>query len=477
MVMGEFTQETALLVMGGGPGGYAAAFRAADLGMDVTMVDSSGRPGGVCLFRGCIPSKTLLYAAELMHDGRRATEMGITFGEPSIDLDQLRQWKNKVIEKLANGLMTLSKKRGVQLMHGAARFESSDQVHLEGDDVEISRFKFQHAIIATGSEPISLPGISFKLGGRIMDSSGALALTDIPQKLLVVGGGYVGVELGSVYASLGSRITVVEMADRLMVGADKDLAKPLTQELEKRFEAIHCKTKVKTFEEKEDGVHVVLEGDVDEPKQVFDRVLVAIGRRPNSKDIGLENTKVQSDERGFIIVDEQRRTTDHKIFAIGDVVGGEMLAHKAMYEGKVAAEVIAGHPAGFDVQAIPAVVYTDPQVAWCGLTEEEARQQNRPVKVSRFPWTASGRAVTLGLSKGMTKMIIDPDTERILGVGIVGREAGEMISEGVLAVEMGALAEDLALTIHPHPTLSEAEEEAAEAFLGSSTHVLSRPKK
>jgi dihydrolipoamide dehydrogenase len=272
-------------------------------------------------------------------------------------------------------------------------------------------------------------------------------------------------------------VTVVEMADRLMVGADRDLARPLRQELDKRFEAIHCNTKVKTFEEKDDGVHVVLEGDVGEPQQVFDRVLVAIGRRPNSKEIGLEKTKVQADERGFIIVDDQRRTTDQKIFAIGDVVGGEMLAHKAMYEGKVAAEVIAGHPAGFDVQAIPAVVYTDPQVAWCGLTEEAARQQNRPVKVSRFPWTASGRAVTLGLSKGMTKMIIDPDTERILGVGIVGREAGEMISEGALAVEMGALAQDLALTIHPHPTLSEAEEEAAEAFLGSSTHILSRPKK
>ncbi len=477
MVMGEFTQETELLVMGGGPGGYAAAFRAADLGLDVTMVDSAGRPGGVCLFRGCIPSKTLLYASELIHDGRRAEEMGITFGEPKINLDQLRQWKGQVIEKLATGLMTLSKKRGVQLVKGTAQFEGSDQVHLEGEDVEISRFKFRHAIIATGSEPISLPGISFKPGSRIMDSTGALALTDIPGKLLVVGGGYVGVELGSVYASLGSRVTVVEMADRLMVGADPDLTKPLREELEKRFEAIFCNTKVKILEEKEEGVSVLLEGDVPEPQQVFDRVLVAIGRRPNSKDIGLEKTKVQVDEQGFISVDEQRRTTDQKIFAIGDVVGGVMLAHKAMYEGKVAAEVIAGHPAGFDVTAIPAVVYTDPQLAWCGLTEEEARQQNRPVNVSRFPWTASGRAVTMGLSKGMTKMIIDPETERVLGLGIVGREAGEMISEGVLAVEMGALAEDLALSIHPHPTLSEAEEEAAEAFLGTATHIISRPKK
>lgn len=476
MVMGEFTQETELLVMGGGPGGYAAAFRAADLGLDVTMVDVGGRPGGVCLFRGCIPSKTLLYASALVDDSRRAKVMGIDFGEPKIDLDQLRQWKNQVIEKLANGLMTLNNKRGVQLVKATARFENANEVHLEGQNVEISRFKFRHAIIATGSEPIPLPGIAFKPGGRIMDSTGALALAEVPEKLLVVGGGYVGVELGSVYASLGSRVTVVEMADRLMVGADPDLVKPLWQELETRFEGIHCNTKVKTVEEKGNSVAVELEGDVSDSMQNFDRVLVAIGRRPNSKALGLENTDVQTDERGFVIVDEQRRTTDEKIFAIGDVVGGAMLAHKAMYEGKVAAEVIAGQPAGFDVTAIPAVVFTDPQIAWCGLTEEEARQQNIAVKVSRFPWSASGRAVSIGLSKGMTKMIVDAETERILGVGIVGREAGEMISEGVLAVEMGALAQDVALSMHPHPTLSEGEEEAAEAFLGSSTHILSSKK-
>jgi dihydrolipoamide dehydrogenase len=477
MVMGEFTQETELLVLGGGPGGYAAAFRAADLGLDVTMVDVGGRPGGVCLFRGCIPSKTLLFASGLVDDGRRAKIMGIDFGEPKIDLDQLRNWKNQVIEKLAKGLITLTDKRGVQLIKAKARFESANQVHLEGEEAEISRFKFQHAIIATGSEPISLPGMSFTPGGRIMDSTGALALTDVPDKFLVVGGGYVGVELGSVYASLGSRVTVVEMADRLMVGADRDLVKPLRQELEKRFESIYCNTKVKTLEERNDGVSVELDGDVSEARQKFDRVLIAIGRRPNAQDLGLENTKVKTNDGGFIIVDDQRRTTDQKIFAIGDVVGGAMLAHKAMYEGKVAAEVIAGHPAGFDVTAIPAVVYTDPQLAWCGLTEEEAIQQNRPVKISRFPWSASGRAVSMGLSKGMTKIIIDGETERILGVGIVGREAGEMISEGVLAIEMGALAEDLALSMHPHPTLSEAEEEAAEAFLGSSTHILSAKKK
>jgi dihydrolipoamide dehydrogenase len=477
MVVGEFTQETELLVLGGGPGGYAAAFRAADLGLDVTMVDSEGRPGGVCLFRGCIPSKTLLYASELINDGRRAKEMGIRFSEPEIDLDRLRDWKDDVVEKLADGLMNLAKKRGVEVIKGKARFEASNRVHLQGEDVEVSRIKFRHAVIACGSLPVSLPGITFEPGGRIMDSSGALSLADIPEKLLVVGGGYVGVELGSVYAALGSRVTVVEMMERLMVGADPDLVEPLRKELEGRFEAIYCNTKVENLQERDKQVEVTLEGDVQKQNQTFDRVLIAVGRRPNSKEMGLENTDVEVDERGFIKVDDQRRTADKKIFAVGDVVGGAMLAHKAMYEGKVAAEVIAGQPAGFDVTAIPAVVYSDPQLAWCGLTEEAAHEQDRPVQVSRFPWTASGRAVSMGLSRGMTKMIIDPETERVLGVGIVGREAGEMISEGVLAVEMGALAKDLAFTIHPHPTLSESEEEAAEAFLGSSIHIISQKKK
>jgi dihydrolipoamide dehydrogenase len=474
--MGEFTQETEVLVLGGGPGGYAAAFRAADLGLDVTMVEMGGRPGGVCLFRGCIPSKTLLYVSELIHDAGRAGEMGVTFGEPKLDLDKLRQWKNDVIDKLANGLVTLSDKRSVQLIKARATFEESNLVRLHDASTDISQFKFRHAIIATGSHPIALPGMTFKKGGRIMDSTGALELADVPGSLLIVGGGYVGVELGSVYAALGSRVTVVEMDERLMVSADADLVRPLLRRLEEQFEAIHTKTKVTAFEEKEDCVEVTLEGEVDNPQQTFDRVLVAIGRRPNSKGIGLENTKVKVDDWGFITVDEQRRTTDSKIFAVGDVVGGAMLAHKAIYEGKVAAEVIAGKPSGFDVQAMPCVVYTDPQLAWCGLTEQEARQQNRPVTVSRFPWASSGRAVSMGAGKGMTKMLLDPDTERVLGVGIVGREAGEIIAEGVLAIEMGALAEDLALTIHPHPTLSEAEEEAAGAFLGSATHILSQQK-
>lgn len=470
MVMGELTQETEVLVIGGGPGGYAAAFRAADLGLDVTVIDQAGRLGGVCLFRGCIPSKTLLYPAELVVEARRAEQMGVSFGRPQIDLDKMRQWKNHVVERLAKGLMDLSRSRGVQVIKGRAAFEDSNHVRVQGSD--ISRFKFHHAIIATGSQAITLPGLKPAGGGRIMSSTGALALADIPERLLVVGGGYVGVELGSFYASMGSRVTVVEYHERLMTGADPDLVQPLLRELEELFEAIHTKTRVLSVEEMDGGVEVTLEGTAEQPKQVFDRVLVAIGRSPNSHDIGLENTRVSVNERGFITVDHQMRTTQENIFAIGDVVGGIMLAHKAMHEGKVAAEVIGGQASAFDFQTIPAVVYTDPQIAWCGLTEEEARRQGRPIKVSRFPWSASGRAASLGLSRGMTKLIVDPESQRVLGMGIVGREAGEMISEGVLAIEMGALAEDLALTIHPHPTLSESEEEVAEAFLGSSTHIL-----
>ncbi len=474
MVMGEFTQETEVLVVGGGPGGYAAAFRAADLGLDVTIIDQDGRLGGVCLFRGCIPSKTLLHVAELITETRRAEEMGVTFDPPRLDLDKIRTWKNQVVSRLAKGLMDLSKSRGVQVIKGRAVFEDSHHVRVQGS--EISHFKFKHAIIATGSRATLLPGLEAKKGGRIMNSTGALALADIPERLLVVGGGYVGVELGSFYASLGSRVTVAENNERLMMGADVDLVQILSRQLSELFEAIHTKTRVTSLDEREDGVEVTLEGAAGKQKQVFDRVLVAIGRSPNSNEIGIEKTKISMNERGFITVDEQMRTSDPTIFAIGDVVGGAMLAHKAMHEGKVAAEAISGQPSAFDYQAIPAVVYTDPQIAWCGLTEEEARSRNQTVKVTRFPWSASGRAASLGLSRGMTKLIVDPETQRVLGMGIVGRDAGEMISEGVLAIEMGALAEDLALTIHPHPTLSESEEEAAEAFLGSSTHILP-PKK
>ncbi len=471
MVMGELEQESEVLVIGSGPGGYAAAFRAADLGLDVTMVDPAQRPGGVCLYKGCIPSKTFLFLSELIHDAQRAESMGIAFDKPRIDLKALREWKRNVIDSMANGLVSLSNRRGVQLLQGRAQFESSNTVRLH--DAEVSHIKFRHAIIATGSHPIAFAGTEFKPGGRIMSSTGALALADVPQSLLIIGGGYVGLELGTVYAALGSRVSLVELEDRLLLGVDQDLVEPLNRRLNTIFETISLKTKVASMTENENGVEVILEGDVETPEQHFDRVLVAIGRKASSQDIGLENTKVELDEKGFVKVDDQQRTADEHIFATGDVAGGLMLAHKAIREGKVAAEVIAGEPSAFDVRAIPAVVYTDPQIAWCGLTEEEARKGNIPIKVQRFPWKFSGRATTMGAPEGLTKIIIDPETGRILGVGIVGRDTEGLISEGVLAIEMGALAEDMALSIHPHPTLSETEGEAAELYLGSATHILS----
>ncbi|MGC9397701.1 MAG: dihydrolipoyl dehydrogenase [Anaerolineae bacterium] len=470
MVMGEFTQETELVVIGGGPGGYAAAFRAADLGFDVTLVDKEAQLGGVCLKRGCIPSKALLHISELLYDARHAEALGMRFDEPEIDLDGVRAFKEDVVNRLTGGLRQLAKQRGVQVLQAQAEFESSTTLRLHGG--EISHLKFGHAIVASGSSPIALPNVPF--GGRIMSSREALQLADVPERLLVVGGGYVGLELGSVYAALGSQVIVVEKLARLIATADEDLARPLIRRIEETFAAVYTNTAVAALEPGEDDVLVRLEGNIneDEAEQRFDRVLIAVGRRPNSANLGLENTEVKVDKRGFIQVDNRQRTADPHIFAIGDVVGGMLLAHKAMREGKVAAEVIAGEPAAFDARAIPAVVYTDPQLAWAGLTENEARQQQRPIKVARFPWRASGRALTMDAPEGLTKIIVDPETETVLGFGIVGRNAGEMIAEGVLAVEMGAVAEDLALTIHAHPTLSETEGEVAELFLGQATHVL-----
>ncbi len=475
MVMGELTQETELLVIGGGPGGYAAAFRAADLGMDVTLVEISERPGGVCLFRGCIPSKTYLHLSELMYDTAHAASMGLRFAPPEIDLEAIRSHKAQVIDKLAAGLVSLSDRRGVQRIRGRAVFEGSDRVRVR--ESEVSHIKFKHAILATGSHPIAFPAVPFKKGGRIMNSTGGLALAEIPGTLLVIGGGYVGLEIGSVYASLGSKVSVIELGDRLLPGVDADLVKPVQNRLEQMFEAIRLNTRVTFMQEHEDRVEVMIEGADGAQQEQFDRVLVAIGRKPNSAGVGLENTKVKTVERGFVIVDDQMRTSDERILAVGDVVGGMMLAHKATYEGKIAAEVIAGEPAAFDVRAIPAVVYTDPQIAYCGLTEEEARQQNRKIEVHRFPWKFSGRATTMDAPEGVTKMILEPETGRVLGVGICGRDSEGLISEGVLAVEMGALAQDLALSIHPHPTLSETEMEAAEIFTGTSTHILPKRKK
>jgi dihydrolipoamide dehydrogenase len=470
MVMGELEQETDLLVIGAGPGGYAAAFRAADLGLDVTMVDVAERPGGVCLFRGCIPSKTFLHVAELLHDAAQAGAMGVRFAKPAIDLAALRDWKQKVVDQLAGGLEGLTARRGIQLLQGRARFESSDRVRIKGREMMYVRFR--HAILAAGSHPIPLPGAPFGKGGRIMSSTGALNLDGIPDSLLVVGGGYVGLELGMFYAAMGSRVTLVEMDARILPGVDTDLIVPLQRRLAQTFAAMYFKTKVAGLAADGDGVAVDLAGEGPQGRQRFDRVLVAIGRRPNTDDLGLENTKVTLDERGFVAVDDHQRTHDKHILAIGDIVGGVMLAHKAMYEGKIAADVAAGRKAAFDARAIPAVVYTDPQIAWAGVTETEARRRGMEVRVEKFPWKASGRAVTMGLPAGLTKIVAEAGTGRIIGVGITGRGAESLIAEGVLAIEMGALVDDMALSIHPHPTLSETEGEAAEIFLGAATHIL-----
>jgi len=468
--MGEVTQETEILVIGAGPGGYSAAFRAADLGMEVTMVDLEKRPGGECLFRGCIPSKALLYLAELLFDAQRSGEMGVKFDKPQIDLVRVRAWKEQVVDKLTSGLLTLSKRRKVQLVQGRAIFEGSDRVRLENS--EIKQIRFRHAIIATGSYTTPFNSIPFVKGSRIMDSAGALELPEIPRSLLVLGGGYIGLEMGTFYAAMGSRVTVVVHGDRLLRSADQDLTNVLLDRLKEIFEAIYYNTEVLSLKEQNDGVDVKFAGEANKTDQRFDRVLVAVGRRPNLGKIGLERTGVKVDEQGFVVVDEKRRTTDTNLFAIGDVAGEPLLAHKAFREGKVAAEVIKGKPSAFDVQAIPAVVYTDPQVAWAGLSEEQAQKENRKIKVERYLWKFSSRATTMGVSDGITKMILNPETGRVLGVGICGRNTEGMISEAVLAIEMGAVAQDLGLTIHPHPTLSEMMMETAELFTGTVTHVL-----
>lgn len=471
MVMGEMELTCEVLVIGSGPAGYAAAFRAADLGLDVTLVDPRPKPGGVCLFEGCIPSKTGLHLAELIFDARQAAAMGLHFDPPRLDLAGVRNWKQQVIDIMADGLVHLGARRGVQLLAGSAQFENSTTVRLE--NAEVRRIRFRHAIIATGSRPVAFPGTDFRPGSRIIDSSQALALADIPASLLVIGGGYVGLELGSLYAAFGSRVEVVEVGDRLLAGVDRDLVEPLQHRLTGLFAAIRLNTKVMALTEKDDGIEVQLQDATGgtEPR-VVDRVLVAIGRQPNTGTLGLDKTAVQLSERGSIIVDDRQQTADPHILAAGDVTGGIQLAHKATREGRVAAEVIAGKNSSFDVRAIPAVVYTDPQIAWCGLTEEQAGKQEIAVAVQKFPWKYSGRAQTMAAADGFTKLIVNPEDGRILGVGIVGRNAESMIAEGVLAIEMGALAEDMALTLHPHPTLSETEAEAAEIFIGSPTHTL-----
>ena len=474
----EGNTKLRLAVVGAGPGGYAAAFLAADLGMHVTLIDPEVNPGGVCLYRGCIPSKALLHVAKLIEESQQAKNWGIDFPPAKVDLARLRTWKEGVVKKLTGGLGQLSKQRHVEYVQGRAAFDNSTTLRITKADSTEEVRTFDRIIIATGSRPAIIP--AFKLDSpRLMDSTSALNLEDIPGSLLVVGGGYIGLELGSVYAALGTRVTVVEMLPGLLPGADRDLVLPLHKHLEKMFEAILLNTTVASLKQDGSGIHATFEGaglKENNREKIFDRVLVSVGRKPNSEIPGLENTQVHVGSRRFIEVNKQLQTADPSIYAIGDVVGEPMLAHKASHEGRTAAEAIAGHKVAFEPNAIPAVVFTDPEVAWCGLTETQAEKDNREIRVAKFPWGASGRTVTLDRPEGMTKLIVDPSSERVLGVGIVGAGAGELIAEGVLAIEMAALAKDVAMTIHPHPTLSETVMESAEVFFGTSTHVF-RPKR
>ncbi len=469
-------EKRQLIIIGAGPGGYAAAFLAADLGMNVTLIDKEKNPGGVCLYRGCIPSKALLHAAEIISTADEAVSFGLDFGKPSIDLDKLRSWKNDVVLKLTSGLGQLTKQRKIDYVQGTAKFISNDKIEILCSDGISKQFEFENAVIASGSSITNFPGLSLN-SDKLLDSTTALDITNIPGSMLVIGGGYIGLELGTVYSSLGTKVSVVEMLPRILSGADPDLAAILQKSLAKKFTSIMTDTKVKAIVENGTVLKVTLE-DKDKKSfdQEFDKVLVSIGRRPDTKGLGLENTDVKLDQKGFVITDISKRTSVKNIFAIGDIAGEPMLAHKASHEGRVAVEVIHGLKAAFEPKAIPAVVFTDPEVAWAGLTETEAKEKGIKYSLAKFPWAASGRAMTLGRTDGLTKIIFDPETERILGIGIVGSRAGDMISEGVLAIEMGANATDLKLTIHPHPTLSETIMESAEMFFGQSTHIY-RPKK
>lgn len=467
-------REVRLLVIGGGPGGYPAALHAADHGIPTLLVDEDPKLGGVCLNRGCIPSKALLHTAKIIREAQDAAAHGLIFGKPQIDLAKLRDFvQGKVVNRLTTGINSLVKGRGVESLTGHASFVDAHTVEVTGPTPQ--RIRFQNCIIATGSVPV-VPK-PWQLGDdRIMDSTAALLLPDIPGKLLVIGGGYIGLEIGSVYAALGSQVTVVEGTDGLLPLADRDLVAPLEAKLRKEFTAILLNTKVAAMKPTPAGIVVTLEGKDVPGELTFDRVLVSVGRRPNSQNVKLENAGLKTDERGYIPVDAHRRTAVPHIQAIGDVAGEPGLAHKATAEARVAVEVLLGEPAVWDPRAIPAVIFTDPEIAWAGLTEKEAAQKNIPVEVMKFPWAASGRAVAIARTEGLTKMLVDPSTKRVLGVGIVGTSAGEMISESVLAIEMGAVARDVLESIHPHPTLSETVMESAEMAYGSATHAISRKK-
>ncbi|HZV35307.1 MAG TPA: dihydrolipoyl dehydrogenase [Verrucomicrobiae bacterium] len=466
--------KTEIVVVGGGPGGYTAAFYAADLGKKVVMVEKDQRLGGVCLNRGCIPSKALLNVAHTISDAHESARRGIFFEPPKVDVAKLRAWKESIVQKLCGGIAMLAQKRGVQVIYGRGYFEGSQSLRVETEQGQ-QFITYDHAIVATGSKP-AMPK-AFDLGNpRIMTSTEALETEDIPENLLVVGGGYIGMELGTVYATLGSKVVLVEALDSILLGADPDLARPVMAYAKKAFKEVRLKAKVLKMSTSGKQIKVAMELDGKKIEELYDRVLVAVGRVPNGSDIGLENTKVTLDEKGFIKVDAHQRTSDEHIYAIGDIAGGILLAHKAFREGRIAVESITGESSAPEKFVIPAVVFTDPEVAWCGLTEAEAKAQGREIEVAKFPWGASGRAMTFDRPDGLTKLIIDPETERILGVGIVGHGAGELIAEGVVAVEMGATVKDLALCVHPHPTLSETIMEAAEVFYGQATHTISKKR-
>lgn len=461
--MSAALDKASLVVIGAGPGGYAAAFKAADLGLDVTIVEPEANPGGVCLHRGCIPSKAFLHAAGLIREAEESHAMGVTFAAPQLDIDKLRGWKDGIVETLTGGLGGKVKRKQIRHVRGRARFTGPTTLTVALRGGGEASLEFEQAIVATGSRP-ALPPFARELSERVVDSSGALDPSRIPSSMLIIGGGYIGLELGCVYAALGTDITVVEMLPRIMTGVDRDLVSQVKRRLDKQFEAILTRTRVLDLDEMGDCVRATLQGpDGQTHDRRFDQVLVSVGRRPNVEHLGLEAAGVELED-GFIRVDALRRTTARGIFAIGDVTGQPMLAHKATAEGHVAAEVAAGRPAAFEPRAIPAVCFTDPEVAWVGLTETEAREQKLPVRISKVPWRSVGRTLTLRRDDGLTKLIVDPETDRVLGVGLAGRGAGELISEATLAIEMAARWQDLALTIHPHPTLSEGLMEAADGF-------------
>ncbi len=469
------SQNKSVTVIGAGPGGYAAAFYAADLGMEVTLIDKEVNPGGVCLYRGCIPSKALLHAAKVINEAKEAKNWGIEFGQPKIDINRLREWKNEVVKQLTGGLGIVSKQRKVNYIRGTASFINSNTLEIKKEDGSTEKHKFESAIIATGSIIATIPALNID-SKRLLNSTTALDLPEIPRSMLVIGGGYIGLELGSVYQALGTKVSVVEMMPGLLPGADRDLVSHLAKKLGKDFERIMLNAKLTEMKETKKGIQVKITTEKGTEELEYDYVLMSIGRKPSTAGLGLENAHVTTNERGWIKVNPQMKTDGDNIYAIGDIAGEPMLAHKASHEARVAVDTIAGDKVAFEPLAIPAVVFTDPEIAWAGLTENQAKEKQIKYETAKFPWAASGRATTLGRSDGVTKLILEPGSQKILGVGICGPGAGELIAEGVLAIEMGANVTDLKLTIHPHPTLSETIMEAAEAFFGQSTHMY-KPKR